>query len=222
MMPPSRRAGPAGPAVLALALLLAPAVASGQEIGTTRVTIAIDQDRVRIEMVLDPVPLLAKLERHASGRGSLDDDVEDRARRVRAHADDLLHQITLQFGNTLVPLRFDDVTALAGDVDTLSSGRLSVRLSGRVPADAHWFQWAYGLTYAPYVLVVRQRGPNHGDMERRAIVDGAQLSPPFDLARHTRAASAMLPVAWGAVFITFGVAMLRRGRDRLWQSRCEL
>jgi hypothetical protein len=62
------------------------------------------------------------------------------------------------------------------------------------PIGARRFQWAYGLTYAPYVLTVQQAGET-----KTAVIDGAQISPSFDLVR-APAARRTLAMAWGVVF----------------------
>jgi len=196
-----------------------PVAAGAQETGTTRVTVSVERDRFHIEIVLDPESLLTRLARRAqsSMRGaepggpsvSPDASTRDIAGRITTYRDAILRELTIQFDEKLAAAQLDEVVMLPGvsdATDQLSSPRAALRLSGGVPDRGRRFQWAYGLTYAPYVLTFRQ-----GGVIKTAVIDGAQISPSFDLVQEP-AARWMLATGWGVVFSCLVVVMVRRGR----------
>ena len=211
------------PALAVLVLLAGgasmPVAAAAQETGTTRVTVSVERDRFHVEIVLDPESLLTRLARRAqsSTRGaddggpsaSPDASTRDIAGRITAHRAAILRELTIQFDEKLAAAQLDEVVMLPGvsdAADQLSSPRAALHLSGRVPDRARRFQWAYGLTYAPYILTVRQAGAT-----KTAVVDGAQISPSFDLVREP-SARWVLATAWAVVFACFVAVMVWRGR----------
>jgi len=183
------------------------------------VTVSVERDRFHIEIVLDPESLLTRLARRAqsSMRGaepggpsvSPDASTRDIAGRITTYRDAILRELTIQFDEKLAAAQLDEVVMLPGvsdAADQLSSPRAALRLSGGVPDRGRRFQWAYGLTYAPYVLTFRQ-----GGVIKTAVIDGAQISPSFDLVQEP-AARWMLATGWGVVFSCLVVVMVRRGR----------
>jgi len=211
------------PTLATLVLLAAgasmPAAAAAQETGTTRVTVSVDRDRFHIEIVLDPESLLTRLARRTrsstrtADQGGLpvspDASARDIATRITAYRETILRELTIQFDEKLAAAQLDEVVMLpnvSDSLDQLSSPRAALHFSGRVPDRVHRFQWAYGLTYAPYVLIVQQAGAT-----KTAVIDGAQISPAFDLAR-APAARRTLATAWGGMFGCLVAVMVWRGR----------
>jgi hypothetical protein len=200
------------PAVAIAWLLPYPALAL--ETGTTRVAVTFDRTRVFVEIVLDPDALMARLDHHMRVEpvdGAFQDArLQELATRITARRDELLRQITVQFDQTLAALQLDEVSLLpmsSDQRDLLSSPRVRLRFTGSAPSGARTFRWAYGLTYAPYTLTVKQ-----AHVTTTAVVDGAQLSPTFDL-QQARSTNAARTADWGLTIVALSAAIWLRGRS---------
>ncbi len=171
------------PRRVAAACLLTSALAGVQvvahEMGTTRVSVVFHDDRrYEIEIVTDAAALLDKLETTAGRQASIGE--RDAAPAVFANR---LAALDAVFRSRLI-VAFDEVgdrpaTEYAVSPWTdLSAPVATIRLTGKIPATAREFKWAYFWTFTTYALSVRA---TTGDDPVVESLESGQTSTPFDL-----------------------------------------
>jgi len=214
------------------AVLASSAAARAHEIGTTRVSVVLEDDRrYAIEVVTDAAALLEKLELMA-GREV------DEAGRAEGAPDVVaarLAALDAVFRERAI-VAFDAAAArpaieynVAPGPDAASPPRATVRLTGDVPPGAGHFTWTYGWTFATYALSV---GPGADGRSTTGWLEGGETSPPVSLAT-LPPAPGRLATVWRYVALGFthivphgldhvlfviGIFLLSRGvRSVVWQ-----
>ena len=140
-------------AVLALPALV-PAVAAAHEIGTTRISIAINTEhRYRVEIVTDAQALADRMAGESKQAPASVFGARGATRAVAGFDELFVRRATLTFDGAVVhPVVTYTVTSAA-------PGRapvVTVQLTGPAPAGAQVLQWTYGWTYASYALTVQR------------------------------------------------------------------
>jgi len=135
--------------ILACLALLGGAVVHAHEIGTTRVSVLVEEGRgYDIEIVTDAQNLAEKLNpdpRHSPSH----------LQSFLTGADEIFRRrIQVVFDNVAVrpAIRY----AVAPAADALSAPVATIHLTGAVPPGARHFTWNYGWTFASYAMLVRQ------------------------------------------------------------------
>jgi HupE/UreJ protein len=224
-----------GIGLVVIALMFGTTVLRAHEIGTTRVTIAVDDTGAYdVEVVTDAAALAEKLETVA-GRTLPADSSVARLLDVLTRSQALLRQ--------RLHLRFDDVEvqpeisiavapAPAPVGADLKVGpydvRATIRLTGTAPASASRMTWRYGWTFASYSLTVRGATGTgdpvwlEGD-EQSATIDLHRIVPPpgrLESVRRylTLGFTHILPLGFDHVLFVIGIYLLsREPRAMLWQ-----
>jgi hypothetical protein len=197
--------------VLALFVLFSGAAikpAMAHEIGTTRVTIAVDDTGAYdVGVITDAAALAEKLETLA-GRTLPADSAAGRLMEVLTRDQALLRQ--------RLHLTFDDVEAqpaisisVVPATGPLSAPAATLRLKGMVPASASRLTWRYGWTFSTYSIEVQK---TDGD-SRTEWLDGDETSAPIPLdARLQRASRAS--VVWQYLSLGF-THIIPKGLDHI-------
>jgi len=163
-------------ALLAIALV-ATAVVSAHEIGTTRVAIRLHDGRYDVEIVTDGAALLDKLETVSGQQPSAD--------RSAAHIRASLARYDEPFRGR-VRIVIDGVAAAAPAItydvapaaDASSAPAATIRLTGAIPPGARTLAWSYGWTFASYALAIRHAA---SDAPATEWLEGGEISRPFAL-----------------------------------------
>jgi len=181
----------------ALLVLVGCPALHAHEIGTTRVSVVVHEDRrYDVEIVTDGAALVEKLAA-VTGRTARVDSDPSALQALLAEFDAPFRQ--------RVKIRFDEsddrpaiAYAVAPGADASSAAIATIRLTGTVPSDARQFTWSFGWTFASYAMTVR-----HASSASQATewLDGGQTSTPFAL-RSAVPASSRLAVAWR--YLTLG------------------
>lgn len=180
----------------AAVLLMLAGMAGAHEIGTTRVTVALERDgRYDVEIVTDAQALADKL-------GGPFKQNEERFRQ-RVH------------------LRFDGVEVRPEIEYRETPG--TIRLTGAVPAGAKTLTWHYGWTFTTYSLRLGARAEWLEGNTTSAPVALAQLAPPSRLETAGRYLALgfthILPLGLDHVLFVLGLYLLNgRLRTVLWQA----
>ena len=197
------------------------------EIGTTRVTIAVDDTGAYdVGVITDAVALAEKLETVA-GRTLPSDSSAARLMELLTRDQALLRQ--------RLHLTFDDVEvqpeiqiAVVPATDPLSPPAAMIRLTGTTPASASRLTWRYGWTFASYSLTVRGATGTgdpvwlEGD-ETSAAIDLHRIVPPpgrLEVVRRyvVLGFTHILPLGFDHVLFVLGIYLLSRDpRALLWQ-----
>ena len=171
------------PAAILMMLGLAPA-ARAHEIGTTHVTALFHPDGTyRVDIVVDPESLLARLEAAAGRELSGTSSGEELKARIESLQATFLETTRVMFNGERAQATFDYMPMARDDLRDPSTGtRLLhaglVRLSGRAPETARTFTWSYSLVYGTYLLTVQ----NERSEVRRQWLEGGTLSKPLLLS----------------------------------------
>lgn len=174
----SRRQGCTGPALCAAVFaLLSGAPVGAHEIGTTRVSVVLQQGRTYdVEIVTEATALIEKLGASA-GWPSPAGLHPARLQSALASADGRFRR--------RVKIAFDTAQAtpaitysVAPGTEAGSAAVATIRLTGQVPPGARHFTWSYAWTFASYALTIRS-----GSSGARATewLEGGQSSAPFKL-----------------------------------------
>lgn len=163
-----------------LVLLSSCSPLGAHEIGTTRVSATIGERRYLIELVLDPAPLLAKLEARAGRPRSAALPAAAYQARIEALQALFLEQVLLRFDEVAVTPQFESIrvrrNTAAAFADELGGMEATVRLTGDVPAASHTITWRYGLTFASYAFTVGLDGQSVGTT---TWIAGDEVTPAF-------------------------------------------
>jgi hypothetical protein len=171
------------PAVMLMMLGLTPA-ARAHDIGTTQITARFHSDGTyRIDIIVDPESLLARLEAAAGRELSGPLSAEQTEARIESLQATLLDTTKVIFNGERAQPTFDYMPIARDDLRDPSTGtRLLhaglVRLSGRAPETARTFTWSYSLVYGTYLLTVQ----NERSEVRRQWLEGGTLSKPLLLS----------------------------------------
>jgi hydrogenase/urease accessory protein HupE len=157
----------------AIALLTA---AQAHEIGTTRVSVALENGAYRIELVTDATALAQKI---AAATGATSPDAAGPAELqtlLQSHDEMFRRRLQIAFDAAAAhPAIEYSVKPGAGPA---SGAVAAVRLSGPIPPGARQFTWNYGWTFASYSMTVR----NGAGAPSTEWLEGNQASAPFSLA----------------------------------------
>ncbi|MFN0165511.1 MAG: HupE/UreJ family protein [Bryobacteraceae bacterium] len=213
--------------LVAILTLLCAGLAQTHEIGTSRVTVELKNNRTYdIEVVTDATALAEKLDAVAGREPSSNLDA--------SHLQKLLNQSDTEFRQR-VNVRFDgaevrpDVTYSV----TPAAGRASVppatiHLTGQIPEGARQLSWRYAWTFATYALTVK-----NGEAAVTEWLEGGQTSRPISvsappagpegrlaaIARYLKLGfTHIVPEGLDHMLFVLGIYLLsRRARDVLWQ-----
>jgi hydrogenase/urease accessory protein HupE len=228
MRSPAFRRSLAGPALCAALMVLACGASTlAHELGTTRVSVLMQEDRTyNVEVVTDAAALVEKLEASA-GQSSPADSRPDRLQSVLERFDDSFRQrVTLAFDGSEVKPSI--AYAVSRQSDTASAPIATIRLTGAIPPGAGSFTWSYAWTFAAYAVMVR-----NAPVDEPAIqwLEGGQSSTPFLLttaaavdrlgaARRylTLGFTHIVPNGLDHILFVLGIYLLSgRARAVLWQ-----
>jgi hydrogenase/urease accessory protein HupE len=174
----SRRGCLAGLVLCAVVVaLLGGAEVHAHEIGTTRVSVLLQEGQTyNVEIVTDAATLAEKLKASAGGSSPVD--------TCSACLQSLLTSFDEKFRQR-VKLAFDasDVRPeisyfVAPRIDATSPAVATIRLTGQIPPDARHFTWTYAWTFASYALTVQRAASENAVTE---WLEGGQTSAPFAL-----------------------------------------
>ena len=164
--------------VAAFACYALGAAVRAHELGTTRVSVLLQEDQTyHVEIVTDAAALVEKLEA-SSGQPSSADTRPDRLQFLLAHFDEKFRQrVRLAFDATEVRPAIAYVVSPGPDA---SSGPIAtIRLTGQIPPGAGRLTWSYAWTFASYAVTVRSSASQNPTTE---WLEGGQSSAPFALA----------------------------------------
>lgn len=186
---------------VAIAAFLCGSIAWAHEIGTTRVSVFLHDNRAyEIEVVTDAGALADKLA--ASTGGAEPGNLSPVGYKA------LLERFESTFLQR-VKIGFDDAKVrpaisyrVEPPVDAASATAATIRLTGEIPAGARNFSWTFGWTFASYALSIRHAA---GDQPAAEWLEGGQSSKPFTLTasaqRVNRFATALLYLKLGFTHI---------------------
>ena len=212
------------------ALTCATAALRAHEIGTTRVTIAVDDTGAYdVGVMTDAAALAEKLETVA-GRTLPPDTSAARLMDVLTRDQELLRQrVHLTFDDVEVEPAISISVAPGGaDLKVGPSTAATIRLTGMAPESASRLTWRYGWTFASYSLTVRgTTGAGdpvwlEGD-ETSATIDLRRIAPPpgrLEVVRRylVLGFTHILPLGFDHVLFVLGIYLLSRDpRAMLWQ-----
>jgi hydrogenase/urease accessory protein HupE len=177
---------------LILGILLA-SHAHAHEIGATRVSAIFQPDTTfHIEIATDASALISKLQR--STTEITDPDALRQAlttldpvfrKRVKITFDG--QEVHPQVSSTITPAVGANAAVLA-----------TIRLTGKIPAQARLFAWSYGWTFTPYALTLRS-GSSNAVTE---WLEGGQSSKPFSITS-VQAPDSRLTISWRYLVLGF-------------------
>jgi hydrogenase/urease accessory protein HupE len=191
----SRSRGLAGFSAAALIVAASGQTGAAHEIGTTRVSARLlEERRYEIEVVTDATALLEKLEASADrptrASDAADGGLAERLSALSSFDDIFRRRVSVRFDDREVRPRIEYSVVPPGD--ELSPAVATIRLSGEMPPGARAFAWNYSWTFASYALLI----------ESEAIaapttiwLEGGQTSAPFVWSDQPRRSSPT-DVAW--------------------------
>jgi hydrogenase/urease accessory protein HupE len=208
--------------------LLCSAAVRAHEIGTTRVSVVIQDDRTYdVEIVTDATALVEKLA--TSAGESLPADTNT------AGLESLLTSFDERFRQR-VKLAFDDSDvrpvisySVAPESAAASPAVATIRLTGQIPPNARHFTWNYAWTFASYALTVRTTASEQAATQ---WLEGGQSSAPIELTSLAQPVERLetawryltlgfthiLPYGLDHVLFVLGIYLLSgRARSVLWQ-----
>jgi len=220
-----------GIGVVLIALACGTTALRAHEIGTTRVTIAVDDGGAYdVGVTTDAGALAEKLETVA-GRTLPADSSAAGLMKVLTRDETLLRQrLHLTFDEVEVQPAIS-ISIAPGGADLKASPydiRATIRLTGTAPASASRLTWRYGWTFASYSLTVRGTSGTgdpvwlDGD-ETSAPIDLRRIAPPpghLEVVRRYLALgfTHILPLGFDHVLFVLGIYLLsREPRAMLWQ-----
>jgi HupE / UreJ protein len=165
-------------AILAAAAFYANgAVVHAHELGTTRVSVLLQEGRTyQVEILTDAAALVEKLEA-SSGQPSPADARPDRLQFLLTSFDEKFRQrVKLAFDASEVRPAMS--YAVSPGADAASPPIATIRLTGQIPSGAGHFTWSYAWTFASYAVTVRSAATENPATE---WLEGGQISTPFAL-----------------------------------------
>ena len=159
-----------------------PLLATAHEIGTTKVTAHLAESDYSIDVVVDPVSLLGRLESLAGRPRSGPLPIREYQPKIEALQQEFLSQVEIRFDGQRVPARFAyNAIAMPNAPppdEQFGPAPAVIHLTGRVPGNAQVFTWKYPLTAASYALIAAHDGAK----DSIEWLEGAQVSRAFVLA----------------------------------------
>jgi hydrogenase/urease accessory protein HupE len=218
-----------GVAIVAAAVMCVGAAARAHELGTTRVSILLNEGQTYdVEVVTDAAALVEKLEASSGEPPVADIRRPDRLQARLEHFDEQFrHRVALRFDASEV--RPAITYAVASGADAAASPIATIRLIGRIPSGAASLTWHYAWTFASYAVTVRSAAAGNPTTE---WLEGGQSSAPFALTTPVspvdRVGTARRYLALGFthivpggldhVLFVLGIYLLSgRARSILWQ-----
>lgn len=201
-------------------------MARAHEIGTTRVSVLLQDRSYQIDIVTDATALLETLEA-STGRPPCSDQGCSPQALLAATDDMFRRRLKVAFDGSDVSSTTEYF--VAPQTDATAPGVATVRLSGEIPRGARAFTWTYSWTFASYALTVSTNGSETPVTE---WLEGGQTSTPFVLSEAVPRSS-RVGVAWryftlgfthivphglDHVLFVLGIFLLSgRARSVLWQ-----
>jgi hydrogenase/urease accessory protein HupE len=225
----SQRRWLVGPALCTVVLaLLCGAAVRAHEIGTTRVSVLLQEDgRYEVEVVTDAATLVEKLETSAGESGPREPDSARLQSLLARHDGEFRRRVKLAFDAADVHPQIS--YSVTPGADATSAASATIRLTGRIPPDARHFTWHYGWTFSSYALTIRGAAFENATTE---WLEGSQSSRPFALTmpappvdqlytvrRYLRLGfTHIVPDGVDHMLFVLGIYLLsRRARSVLWQ-----
>lgn len=170
------------PARVALILTLMIATkAFAHEIGSTRVSILIQEDRTyQVEILTDATALAEKLQASVPNSPPID-DCPTCLQSLFAGSEERFRQ-RVEVAFDAQEARPAISWAVAPGLDALTPALATIRLSGAIPPEARHLTWSYGWTFATYALQVQRAAAEAAVTE---WLEGGQTSTPYTLASPT-------------------------------------
>jgi hydrogenase/urease accessory protein HupE len=167
-----------GPALgAALVALVCGAAVRAHELGTTRVSVLLQEGQTyTVEIVTDAAALVEKLEAssgQSSPAGSRPDLLQS---RLIGFDEKFRQRVKLAFDASEV--RPAIAYAVSPGTDAASAPIATIRFTGQIPPGAGHFTWSYGWTFASYAVTVRSAAAENPTTE---WLEGGQSSAPFAL-----------------------------------------
>ncbi len=176
---------------VALAALLGCGTIRAHEIGTTRVSVLLQENRrYEIEVVTDASALSDKLAASTGGAAPANLDPSGYRALLEGFDSTFRQRVKIGFDDTEVQPAVS--YKVEPPVDAASATAATIHLTGEIPAGARNFSWTFGWTFASYALSIRHAGADQAATE---WLEGGQSSKPFALAAPAKAAS-RLATAW--------------------------
>ena len=147
------------------------------EIGTTRVSVLLQEDgRYDVEIVTDAGALLDKL-RATADRSTPADALPDRLQSLLAGFDATFRQrVKIAFDASAVRPAIS--YGVSPGTNAASAAVATIRLTGQIPPGARHFSWTYGWTFASYAMTVRKTASENPATQ---WLEGGQSSLPLAL-----------------------------------------
>jgi hypothetical protein len=216
------------PALFSAVLLLCGSVARAHEIGTTRVSLLLQDERsYTIEIATDAAALVEKLEASAGRPPGVDRDPV-RQQALLAGFDDIFRRrLRVAFDGSAVHPAID--YSVSPPADRTSPAVAIIRLTGSIPRGARTLTWTYAWTFASYALTVRR---DRLERPATAWLEGGQTSAPIALSGGAPAVDRLetarrylilgfthiVPSGLDHVLFVLGIFLLSGGtRSVLWQ-----
>jgi hydrogenase/urease accessory protein HupE len=153
-------------------------VVPAHEIGTTRVSVLLKEDRAYdIEIVTDAGALADKLEASTGGPAPLNLDPAGYKNLLESFEPAFRQRVKVTFDGAEV--RPAMAYSVAPPVDAASATAATIRLTGEIPAGTRNFFLSFGWTFASYALTIRSAATDNPATE---WLEGGQNSAPFALA----------------------------------------
>jgi hypothetical protein len=197
---------------------------NAHEIGTTRVSVLFPGGQTYdIAIVTDATALAEKLDPAAPA----DPDPRRLQALLSGFEEKFRQRVKIAFDETEV--RPEIAYAVAPAIDAASVPAATIRLTGRIPANARHFTWTFGWTFASYALMVRS-GASAAPVTQ--WLEGNQKSPPFAIGAQAPAGGWLLttwrylglgfthivPHGLDHMLFVLGIFLLsRRASSVLWQ-----
>ena len=209
-------------------LLLCGSAVRAHEIGTTRVSVLLQDERsYTIEIVTDAIALVEKLEACAGRPPTVQTDPVRQQALLRAFDDIFRRRLTVAFDGSAVHPAIEYSVAPPGD--GTSPAMATIRLSGATPDGARALTWTYAWTFASYALMVRR---DRSDNPSTEWLEGGQTSAPIALSGGAAPVGRLgtarrylvlgftqiVPYGLDHVLFVLGIFLLSgRARSVLWQ-----
>ena len=216
------------PAFSVAVLLLSGSVVGAHEIGTTRVSVRLHDERsYTIEIVTDATALVEKLEASAGRPPGVDKDPLRQEALLRAFDDLFRRRLTVAFDGSAVHPAIE--YSVSPQADGASPPMAKVRLTGATPRGARTLTWTYAWTFSSYALTV---GRDRSENPATEWLEGGETSAPIALSGEAPAVERLgtarrylvlgfthiVPYGLDHVLFVLGIFLLSgRARSVLWQ-----
>ncbi len=161
----------------ALVALVCGTAVGAHELGTTRVSVLLQEGRTyTVEIVTDAAALVEKLEA-SNGQSSPANSSPDRLQSLLTRFDETFRRrVKLAFDASDV--RPAIAYAVSPGTDAVSAPIATIRMTGQIPSGAGHVTWSYAWTFASYAVTVRSAAAENPTTQ---WLEGGQSSVPFAL-----------------------------------------